>query len=268
MSEQPGGGSGVNRGPQFIRRGIKLPYTDLGLTDRSDSPMELAREFGLSLVLPYGIGPNEPRLLAVDDSGRLILSQVAGSQGLVTITDDPVISNSKVRVQNDGDAIGSAVSLFTLAKGQVWNGAAWDRLRGASAAAIAAQSGIGAQLVAPPGLWSVVSNPAAGVQATATRAAGAAGVRHVAFGIVITWGAIAAPVATALTWALRDGATGAGTILAQGQLAVPGVAFQGPPVVLQPLSIPGTAATAMTLEFSAALAALLEGVTLLGFDAS
>lgn len=138
----------------------------------------------------------------------------------------------------------------------------------ASAANLAAQSSVNALLAVPPGTWSVVSTPGAGVVASAVKAAGAAGMRHVAWGIIVSFGAIAAPVATLLQWNLRDGASGAGTIIASGQVAVPAAAFASIIIPLTALNIPGTAATAMTLEFSAALANLAEGVTLVGYDAS
>src|SRR5213594_278029 len=61
--------------------------------------------------------------------------------------------------------------------------------------------------------WSVVHTPAVSVQATASKTAGAAGVRHVADCVTASAGAAAAPTATNLTVNLRDGASGAGTII-------------------------------------------------------
>lgn len=115
--------------------------------------------------------------------------------------------------------------------------------------------------------WTVVHTPVANVQATASRAAAGAGVRNVATAIVVTFAAGAvAPAAVNASWALRDGATGVGTILLRGTVSLPAVAgHSAPPVTLSGLWIEGTANTAMTLEFSAAAGAnTLESVSLMG----
>lgn len=120
--------------------------------------------------------------------------------------------------------------------------------------------------------WNVTHAPAANTQATASKAAGGAGVRHIALGgtIVLANGA-AAPTAALVTVHLRDGATGAGSILATWTLAFTAVAGA---VVVVPLNfgakgIPGTANTAMTLETSAAPGANVSAsVNLHGVSAS
>lgn len=148
----------------------------------------------------------------------------------------------------------------------VWNGATWDRQKGASAAALAAALGTGVALVAPPGNWTAVHAPAAATQATISKAAGGAGVRHIATGITATI-ACGATAQTPINVYLRDGATGAGAIIWAGAIAAPanGVGV----ITLTGLSIVGTANTAMTLEFSAAgVAASVEAVTLTGYDVS
>lgn len=119
------------------------------------------------------------------------------------------------------------------------------------------------------GRWSVLSTPAAGSQATASKSAGAAGVRHVADCVSISGGAVAAPVATALQINLRDGATGAGTVLWSITVVAPAAAGNTIPAMsVCGLNLVGTAATAMTLEFSSLLANLSESVTLTGYDYS
>lgn len=124
-----------------------------------------------------------------------------------------------------------------------------------------------AAVLAAQGRWSLALTPAAGVLATVTQPA-APKVTHVCTGILVTFGAIAAPVATELQWALRDGASGAGPILLAGVVEVPAAAFNAPPVSLTGLYIPGTPGNAMTLEFNALLANLREGVSLIGVDAT
>ena len=75
------------------------------------------------------------------------------------------------------------------------------------------------------------------------------------------------PAATALTITLRDGATGAGTIIWTYQTVVTATTGQ----LVQPhsvcgLNLVGTTNTAMTLEFSASLPNLIESVSLSGYN--
>lgn len=102
-------------------------------------------------------------------------------------------------------------------------------------------------------LTVVASAPAAATQATLTRAAGGAAVRHVCRRIIATVAAAAGAVVAPVNVNLRDGGTGAGTILASWALAavVNTIAIFDADM----LEIPGTANTAMTLEFAAASAA-------------
>lgn len=116
--------------------------------------------------------------------------------------------------------------------------------------------------------WSVTSAPAAATQASAVRAAAGAGIRHVctAVSIVVSGGPVA-PAAQTLTFNLRDGATGAGAILATWTVGVEAAAGRSVVVNLSGLAIGGSAATAMTLEGSAAPGAnTLESVALFGYD--
>ncbi len=138
---------------------------------------------------------------------------------------------------------------------------------GSAANSSAAFTGNKALIVDIPGQWTVTSNPVAATQASASKAAGAGGVRHIADCVTIGLTPIAAQAAP-VVFNLRDGATGAGTILWSvaliGQLGV-----AQPPVVLCGLQIPGTAATAMTLESAAAPAATnFVFATIQGHDAN
>jgi hypothetical protein len=119
-------------------------------------------------------------------------------------------------------------------------------------------------VVVPPDNWAVNSTPAAATQATATKAA-AAGVRHFCTSISATLAAGATAQAAAAVLNLRDGATGAGTILWSKQVILPVNGVWE--VNLGSLNIPGTAGNAMTLEFSAAGAAgTFESVSMTGYD--
>jgi hypothetical protein len=138
---------------------------------------------------------------------------------------------------------------------------------GSAANSSAAVTGNKALIVDVPGQWTVTNNPVAATQATASKSAGAAGVRHVADCITVGLTPIAAQTAP-VVFNLRDGATGAGTILwSVALIGQAGVAQ--PPVTLCGLQIPGTAATAMTLESAAAPAASnFAFATIQGHDAN
>src|SRR5882762_6071729 len=115
--------------------------------------------------------------------------------------------------------------------------------------------------------WSVPSNPGVGVQASASQPASTAPAlkesRHVCTSVSATLVAAAATAAQA-TLNLRDGATGAGTILGSWVLSVPGVIGSYAPFSIDSLEIIGSPNTAMTLEFSAATATQFQSVTMTG----
>jgi hypothetical protein len=192
----------------------------------------------------------------------------------------PGLTPASVKIQDGGSSLlavvspdsidGAAVNtnfLWTTAAGLLLNGSTLDRTRSASAANLAAQSGLGAALVAPPGMWVVSSAPAVNVQASAVRAAGGAGIRHV------TWGTLAtlvsdgtAPGATETALNLLDGVSVLESIGAPVQ-AVAGYAL--PPIQQTGKNLPGSAATSMTLQFSGAAGAhTAQAANLSGYDAS
>lgn len=111
--------------------------------------------------------------------------------------------------------------------------------------------------------WAVNAQATAGTP-SASKAAGAAGVRHVCTGLSI----VVAAGGTAQTpqiFNLRDGATGAGTILATFALSAAINGIGG--VTLTGLNLVGTAATAMTLEAAGAgAAAVVASVNMFGYD--
>jgi hypothetical protein len=157
--------------------------------------------------------------------------------------------------------------LKTINRNTVFDGVDWDRLRSASGFNLAALSSIGAALVAKPGSWAVPHTPAAATQATASRAAGAATIRHVCTGISYGFNAINVEAGTFLI-NLRDGASGAGTILQSWRVG-PFAAGASVRESISDLNIPGSLATAMTMEFAGAPAAgNFEFVDLHGYDAT
>src|SRR5437016_10335799 len=127
-------------------------------------------------------------------------------------------------------------------------------------------SGMDVTIRGVPNTWAVQHAPAISVQATITKAAGATGIRHVVTAVSFTMSASTAPAATALQVNLRDGASGAGTILQSWSFQIPATVIQPTVFGLSGLWIPGSQATAMTLEFSALLTSLMESVNLVGYD--
>lgn len=181
---------------------------------------------------------------------------------------DPVSNQFYIERSATQDAVSG--TNIVLENPGLFNGTNFDRGRSGSAANLALTGptggGVsGSELVHLPGDWAVNSTPAAATQATASRAAGAAGVRHVCTSISATLATGATAQAAAALVNLRDGATGAGTILWSKQVILPTNGVWE--VDLGGLNILGSAATAMTLEFSAAgVAGSFESVSLTGHD--
>lgn len=149
--------------------------------------------------------------------------------------------------------------------GFAYNGTSFDRVRTNAAAVIAGTTQPAAQLTALPGEWSVNHTPVANTQATASKAAGAAGVRHVCRSISAMLNALTAAAETTVLLNLRDGATGAGTILWSLRLHAIPAGTTG--IAISNLNIFGSAATAMTLEFAAAGGAnTFESVSMSGYS--
>lgn len=116
-----------------------------------------------------------------------------------------------------------------------------------------------------PTSWTVVHTPGAATQATATRATAGAGIRNVARGLSISLASAAVPTVGAVTFNLRDGGTGAGTILWSIKLSLQATSGISANHSIGDIWIEGTANTAMTLETAAATAANVQGsVSLIG----
>lgn len=115
--------------------------------------------------------------------------------------------------------------------------------------------------------WGITHTPAANTVATISRAA-LTNQRHVADCVSMTFNSNGLDAAIEVQINLRDGATGAGTILQSWEMSTPAVTGGGPaPIAYCGLGLPGTLGTAMTLEFTAAGGAnTFESVALKGHD--
>lgn len=172
-----------------------------------------------------------------------------------------------------GTAITAAQANGMLGAAPVlYNGTAFDISRSAmlanypTAATLTARNSVGVNLFEKGSHFSVVSTPAVSVQATASIALEAS-VRHVVDCVGFSAGATTAPVLTQLTVNVRDGATGAGTVLWSQTVIIAAAAGQSvPPVTFCGLNLVGTTGTAMTAEYSALLTNLFENVSISGFN--
>lgn len=118
-----------------------------------------------------------------------------------------------------------------------------------------------------PSQWAVrLATPAAGTQGTASIAAEAS-TRHIIQCIGFSATATTAPAATALQVNVRDGATGAGTVLiSYNVVATATTGTLVAPFSLCGLNLTGTTNTAATIEFSASLTNLIQDVWMSGIN--
>lgn len=111
--------------------------------------------------------------------------------------------------------------------------------------------------------WSVKHTPSTATQATISKAA-ANGNRHVCTSLTAVISAGATAQTTIIFVRLRDGATGAGTIVWEMPITCPANDTRG--ISITDLHISGSSNTAMTLEFSAAgAAATQQSVSMTGY---
>jgi hypothetical protein len=144
----------------------------------------------------------------------------------------------------------------------LFNATTTDRWRSASATNNTATTSLGGAHVTTLSTWSVTSTPAVATQATASKGAGGGTVRHVAQSITVCVAAGATAQAPVLVH-LRDGATGAGTIIRSWAFAQP--INTGSCSTQEGLNQTGSANTAMTLETVAAgITATVQATVTLG----
>lgn len=119
--------------------------------------------------------------------------------------------------------------------------------------------------------FTLMHAPSSATQATASQAANP-GEKHVADCLMATFAALTtAPTAVQVAVVIRDGPTGAGTILFQAVMSLPATGgANAPPIVACPtggLGLIGTVNTAMTVEFTASGGTnTVESVFLRGHD--
>lgn len=145
-----------------------------------------------------------------------------------------------------------------------FDGSTWDRIISVSSTNNTATTTQGVRYYTPISTWSVTNTPGTGTSASASRAAGGGTVRHVATSVTVCVAANAT-AQTPLLIHLRDGATGAGTIIRTWAIAAPVTSSQC--IDISGLNMTGSANTAMTLETAAApVSGAQATVTLTGYS--
>jgi hypothetical protein len=165
------------------------------------------------------------------------------------------------------DVAGAAASKNPVSVGG-FDGTNVQRIKTTSAANNSSTNQTGVELHEKGARWSVSSVTGSATAASASKAAGGAGVRHVVDCVQFSAESTAAIVATQDDVVLRDGATGAGTVLMQWRNAAVSVAAAqiGQVINVCGLALIGTANTAMTLEYTAGLTNVLMSATITGYD--
>jgi len=211
----------------------------------------------VALVLASGIGYAQSTNVNVG-----VLHQDVAQWGATSVSGAQALS----------DTLGNPTAPLLGASGLLWDTSQWVRHKSTAlttfpaSTTLTARNAVGAGLAEKSARWTVISNPAASSQATASIAAEAS-VRHVVDCVSFSAAAVVAPSLTALTVNVRDGATGAGTVIWTFQVVAPAATGQTVlPHSICGLNLVGTTNTAMTLEFSALLTNLIESVSISGYN--
>lgn len=196
------------------------------------------------------------------DSGVMLLGvrNDAASAGLTTLTGDysPVAVNDRgaVFVVGPKDAGVAPIGGIVQVGGIGVDAPAADVAANTTIRLTGGRDGVLHTRERPRTPWSITHAPAAAAQATISRASAGVGLKNVMLGFMITIIASGATTAETVIINIRDGATGAGTVLWSMAIEVPTLAgagsVPGSPFGMNNIYLVGTAATAMTIETSAA----------------
>lgn len=237
------------------------------LTDATNGPVAVKAAStavaATDKALVVGVSTNTPITLGDGTNGPVAVK--AASTGAAA-TDKalvvrPMLPTDGTNTQPAGDAAARSVFVEPNDGTNVFKS-------GSAANLAATNAATNAQLITRVADWVVTHAPAASNQASASKAAGVGGVRHVCTSVSfnLTQTSTGGTPFTGVV-NLRDGATGAGSVLATWSIAVPTAACSNSNFSLSSLNIIGTADTAMTLEFTAGGGAqTVESCTITGYD--
>lgn len=183
-------------------------------------------------------------------TGTVAVSSVAGT---VTVA---ISGTPNVAVTNTPSVTISGTPTVTVLPGLKTTGIATP-----------ASSGSDVHATITGNMWSLLHQPTSNTQATATKGAAAANIRHVITTIAVSLNGSGLSAIASATLNIRDGASGAGTVLWSAVLSLPATDGSLDGIALSGLYIPGSTATAMTIEFAAAGGAnTIESVSAMGYD--
>jgi hypothetical protein len=184
----------------------------------------------------------------IDSTGSMVIAQPS--------TDADGIVNTAGAIMTTGGATG-----LLFVNPHTFNGSTWDRQRSESATNASNSFQLGVNLVDSPGQWAIFNQPGAATQATTNRPA-VASTKHVAKSITVCISAVAAQ--PDIIFNLRDGASGAGTVVWTVRLAAVAGTSQ---CQTANFTIIGSNNTAMAVESAVAPAATnFASVSLSGYD--
>lgn len=229
-------------------------------TDAPTGSGQVDRAYGLYKSSPSTLSDGEYDALRLTSAGLL---RVSVAENGVSTTEQEVQGG----VAHDAADAGNPVKIGGIGR------AVWETAASTAADRVNASFDLFGRLRVDPGYadaagWSIKHRPAANTIATISKAAGAAGVKHVCTGFMVTFASLGAPTPEIIGIQIRDGATGAGTIIWEGSISLPAVAGESKWIGMTGLWLVGTAATAMTIETDAAggandyLSVSLQGVSI------
>jgi hypothetical protein len=213
-----------------------LPFTDLGIAEKTHGPYDLDETLKHTLSLIYALGPTESRVLQVDANGNLLVS-TAGATAVNGVFIESA-GGAQVFVGTSGDGFNETGQqhLLVMTGLLLFSGANSDRARALGSAG----DGLGvSQAIQPPSTPTRV-NGAAGAAATQTYAA-VGSQRHILTQLSVSFSAAPAAV---VTLTVADGAT---TVFEADLAAATGLVN----VTLPPGGIKGTAGNALVITVAA-----------------
>jgi hypothetical protein len=233
--------------------------------------LQLLNTWARGMVFSPGVGWIRAASVQCSTDGQpaLDIEELPGSMARLQAYDPGTDTFSRLTASRtyDDEFIGATAipsALDTMSRIALVQGGEFARARAISSLSVDPDTPIGVQQVAQTTEWSESDGPAAATQATCTRVNPGGGSRLVCRSITARVAA-AGTAQTPLRVFLRDGATGAGTIIWQAVVACPVNSADG--ITLTP-NIVGSPDTDMTLEFAGAgVADSLLSVALSGFTA-
>ena len=201
---------------------------------------------------PHVSGDAGVMLLGVrEDVAATSLTSADGDYSPIAVT-----TRGNLRVEGATPHTGAYIGSPVLLGGYATDAPVADAAVGAAARIVVGRDGALFMRLRPRTPWSITHAPPAATQATISQASAGAALKNVMRGFMVSVIASGATTAETVIINIRDGATGAGTVLWSMAIEVPTLAAAGAvpgvPFDMTDLYLVGTAATAMTIEAAGA----------------